>query len=123
MSPDQSEGDSDVIRDTYERAVANIPESNVKNDWRRYIYLWIMYALFEETEMGDLDRTREVYKACLEIIPHKKFTFSKIWIYFAHFEIRQRNLGDARNGYKMCFTPKNQNDFSGVSNNRKSHLD
>ena len=33
-----------------------------------------MYALFEETEMGDIERTREVYKACLEIIPHKKVT-------------------------------------------------
>ena len=35
-----------------------------------------MYALFEETEMGDLDRTREVWKACLEILPHKKVGFS-----------------------------------------------
>lgn len=55
-----------------------------------------MYALFEETEMADIERTREVWKACLEIIPHKKLTFGKIWIYFAQFEIRQRNLGDAR---------------------------
>ncbi len=31
-----------------------------------------MYALFEETEMGDIERTREVWKACLEILPHKK---------------------------------------------------
>ena len=85
-----------MIRDTYERAVANIPESSAKNDWRRYIYLWIMYALFEETEMGDIERTREVWKAALEIIPHKKLTFAKVWIYFAHFEIRQHNLGAAR---------------------------
>ncbi|CBY41825.1 unnamed protein product, partial [Oikopleura dioica] len=92
----ESEGDSDVIRDTYERAVANIPESPNKNDWRRYIYLWIMYALFEETEMGDIERTREVWKACLEILPHKKFTFSKIWLHLAHFEVRQKNLTDAR---------------------------
>ena len=68
----------------------------MKDDWRRYIYLWVMYALFEETEMGDIERTREVWKACLEIIPHKKLTFAKIWIYFAHFEIRQKNLSEAR---------------------------
>ena len=55
-----------------------------------------MYALFEETEMGDMERTREVWKACLEIIPHKHLTFSKIWIYFAQFEIRQKNLSAAR---------------------------
>ena len=55
-----------------------------------------MYALFEETEMGDMERTREVWKACIEIIPHKKLTFAKIWIYFAQFEIRQKNLAAAR---------------------------
>lgn len=92
----EQEGDSDIVRDTYERAISNIPDSSVKDDWRRYIYLWIMYALFEETEMGDTERTREVWKACLEIIPHKKLTFAKIWIYFAHFEIRQKNLPEAR---------------------------
>jgi crooked neck len=42
----ESEGDSDVIRDTYERAVANIPESPNKNDWRRYIYLWVSFNDF-----------------------------------------------------------------------------
>ncbi|KAK6054023.1 HAT repeat protein [Cooperia oncophora] len=38
----------------------------------------------------------EVYKACLDVIPHKKFTFAKIWIMFAHFEIRQMDLAAAR---------------------------
>lgn len=46
--------------------------------------------------MGDVERTREVWKACLEILPHKKFTFSKIWLHLAHFEVRQKNLTDAR---------------------------
>lgn len=30
--------------------------------WRRYIYLWVNYALFEELQAGDAERTREVYK-------------------------------------------------------------
>lgn len=30
--------------------------------WRRYIYLWINYALFEELQAADVERTREVYK-------------------------------------------------------------
>lgn len=38
----------------------------------------------------------KVYKACLDVIPHKKFTFAKIWIMFAHFEIRQMDLSAAR---------------------------
>ena len=38
----------------------------------------------------------QVYQACLDLIPHKRFTFSKVWIMFAHFEIRQVNLQAAR---------------------------
>ena len=30
------------------------------------------------------------------LVTHLKLTFAKIWIYFAHFEIRQHNLGAAR---------------------------
>ena len=33
----EQEGDSEVIRDTYERAISNIPDSTVKNDWRRLV--------------------------------------------------------------------------------------
>ena len=44
----------------------------------------------------DEERTRQVYKACLDMMPHKKFTFAKVWLMFAHFEIRQKNLSLAR---------------------------
>lgn len=37
-----------------------------------------------------------MYRACLGIIPHAKFTFAKIWIMAAHFEIRQKDLKAAR---------------------------
>jgi len=70
--------------------------SQEKRHWRRYIYLWINYALYEELEARDVDRTRQVYQACLEMMPHKKFTFAKIWLMFAHFEVRQKNLVQAR---------------------------
>lgn len=57
--------------------------------------------------MEDIERTRAVYKTCKQIIPHKKFTFSKIWIMFAHFEVRQLQLRDARkimvNFLIVCF--------------------
>lgn len=98
----ENEGDSDLIRETYERAVANIPPSKDKNFWRRYIYLWINYALYEELETCDLERTRQIYKTCLELIPHKTFTFSKIWILYAQFEIRQKNLTVARKTLGMA---------------------
>lgn len=45
---------------------------------RRYIYLWIKYALFEELDVGDVQRARDVYRAALELVPHKSFTFAKV---------------------------------------------
>lgn len=92
----EGEADVEVTRETYERAIANVPPSKNKQHWRRYIYLWINYALFEELEAEDFERTRQVYKACLDLIPHKIFTFSKIWLLYAQFEIRQKNMSLAR---------------------------
>ena len=57
---------------------------------------WIYYAVYEELHCNDNERARQVYKACLDIIPHKKFTFAKIWLLYANFEIRQQNLNKAR---------------------------
>lgn len=45
---EESTGDVDKIRDVYERAIANVPPAQEKRLWRRYIYLWIYYAVFEE---------------------------------------------------------------------------
>lgn len=92
----ENEGNVDDIRDTYERAIANVPPSKDKQFWRRYIYLWINYALYEELEAEDIERTRQVYRTCLELIPHKIFTFSKIWLMYAQFEVRCKDLKQAR---------------------------
>ena len=93
---EEAEGEHDKIRDVYERSIANAPPIPEKRYWRRYIYLWINYALFEELVAEDVVRTRAVYKACLGIIPHKAFTFGKIWVMAAHFEVRQKDLTAAR---------------------------
>uniref|UniRef100_A0A665UMZ9 Pre-mRNA-splicing factor Syf1/CRNKL1-like C-terminal HAT-repeats domain-containing protein n=1 Tax=Echeneis naucrates TaxID=173247 RepID=A0A665UMZ9_ECHNA len=92
----ESDADPDTVREVYERAIANIPPIQEKRHWRRYIYLWINYGLYEELEVKDPERTRQVYQACLDLIPHKKFTFAKIWLLYAQFEIRQKNLQGAR---------------------------
>ena len=92
----ESEEDAEKIRDSYEKAIAQIPPVTEKFYWRRYIYLWIYYALFEELKAQDMEKTREVYAMCLRLIPHKKFTFAKMWLLFAKFEIRQKNLTGAR---------------------------
>uniref|UniRef100_A0AAV1UUF8 Pre-mRNA-splicing factor Syf1-like N-terminal HAT-repeats domain-containing protein n=1 Tax=Peronospora matthiolae TaxID=2874970 RepID=A0AAV1UUF8_9STRA len=91
------------VRDVYERAIANVPPIAEKKYWRRYIYLWIKYALFEELLAGDSDdsgssseRCKQVYQTCLKMIIHEEFTFAKIWILYAKFLIRQRDVQGAR---------------------------
>ena len=92
----EAESMQEDVREVYERAIANIPPSQEKRFWRRYIYLWIYYALYEELVAKDADRTRQVYRACLDIIPHGKFTFAKVWVMYANFEVRQKDLAAAR---------------------------
>ncbi|OAX36528.1 TPR-like protein [Rhizopogon vinicolor AM-OR11-026] len=84
------------VRDVYERAVAHVPPGQEKRHWRRYIFLWLDYALFEEIETKDYDRARQVYRTALNLVPHKQFTFAKLWIMAVRFEIRQLDLMAAR---------------------------
>ena len=44
----EADGSIDATREVYERAIANVPPIQEKIYWRRYIYLWIYYALYEE---------------------------------------------------------------------------
>ncbi|KPM06266.1 crooked neck-like protein [Sarcoptes scabiei] len=107
----EDEGDVEKIREIYERAVANVPVLNEKKLWRRYIYLWIYYAVYEELKNKDYEKTREIYKFLLEkLIPHKTFTFAKIWIMAAKFEIRQNDLAAARKilGTSIGLCPKDK---------------
>lgn len=42
--------------------------------------------------MQDLERARQVYKAALKLVPHRSFTFAKLWIQFAYFELRRKDV-------------------------------
>ncbi|KAL2621055.1 hypothetical protein R1flu_001260 [Riccia fluitans] len=107
---EESVGDRERTREVYERAIANIPPAEEKRYWQRYIYLWINYALYEELEAEDMERTREVYRECLKLIPHKKFSFAKMWLLAAQFEIRRKNLSGARSllGTAIGMAPKDK---------------
>ncbi|RNA13134.1 crooked neck 1 [Brachionus plicatilis] len=106
----ESEEDAEKIRDGYEKAIAQVPPVMEKYYWRRYIYLWINYALFEELKAMDYEKTRDVFSMCTKLIPHKKFTFAKIWLMYAKFEIRQKNLSNARKilGQSIGMCPKDK---------------
>eukprot|EP00743_Colponemidia_sp_Colp-15_P004301 GILK01004640.1.p1 GENE.GILK01004640.1~~GILK01004640.1.p1 ORF type:complete len:679 (+),score=156.35 GILK01004640.1:58-2037(+) len=103
---EENAGSLDKAREVYERAIANLPTVQDKRYWRRYIYLWINYALFEELIAEDVARTREVYSNVLKLIPHRAFSFAKVWVMAAKFEIRCKDLGRARkllgNAIGMC---------------------
>ncbi|KAA0174275.1 hypothetical protein FNF27_04287 [Cafeteria roenbergensis] len=93
---EEAGGDVPRIREVYERAIAAVPPVKEKRYWRRYIYLWLSYAVFEELGAADVGRAREVYATCLKLVPHKKFTFAKVWVMAAHLEVRQGDIGKAR---------------------------
>nr|CAD1843308.1 unnamed protein product [Ananas comosus var. bracteatus] len=107
---EESVGNKDMIREVYERAIGNVPPAEEKRYWQRYIYLWINYALYEELDAQDMDMTREVYRECLKLIPHKKFSFAKMWLMAAQFEIRQMNIKAARQilGNAIGMAPKDK---------------
>jgi crooked neck len=101
-------GDYARIRDLYERAISKVPPVSEKRFWRRYVYLWLFYAVWEESVAQDVDRAREVYVQSLKVIPHKTFTFAKLWIQYARFLIRQKDLVAARKtlGMSVGICPK-----------------
>ncbi|KAF2632171.1 TPR-like protein [Macroventuria anomochaeta] len=107
---EETSGNTDRVRDVYERAIAQIPPTQEKRHWRRYIYLWLFYAVYEESITKDITRTRQIYQECIRLIPHKRFTFAKLWLMFAHFETRQSQLTAARKllGQAIGMCPKDK---------------
>ncbi|KAI0759390.1 hypothetical protein BD413DRAFT_275416 [Trametes elegans] len=93
---EEEERATNRVREVYERAVAQVPPGGEKRHWRRYIFLWLYYALFEEIETKDYERARQIYETAIRVVPHKQFTFAKLWIMFARFEVRQLQMTAAR---------------------------
>ncbi|KAL3232798.1 Pre-mRNA-splicing factor CLF1 [Nakaseomyces bracarensis] len=87
------------VKAIYERSLMNNqPETKTKErQWKNYISLWVRYLCFIELSLQDFSYCRKMFSLLTnEIIPHKLFTFTSIWILFAEFEIRQENLTEAR---------------------------
>jgi crooked neck len=58
------------IRETYEAAIKQVPPAVEKRFWRRYIYLWYNYAIFEELDAEDMALAESVYERAIAIVPH-----------------------------------------------------
>ena len=89
-------GDAARCRAAYVRACAQAPPVAEKRYWRRYVYLWLGCAAFEEVDVGDVAAARAALRAALDAVPHAAFTFAKLWLAAADFEVREKDLGAAR---------------------------
>ncbi len=47
LSLEESFKNIDLIRSTYEEAIKKTPPAEEKRFWRRYMYIWYNYAIFE----------------------------------------------------------------------------
>jgi crooked neck len=103
----ETAGNMNGVREAYERAIKHVPPPE-KRFWRRYIYLFLFYAAFEEIVTKDMDRAAQIYETCLRLIPHQQFTFSKAWIATSHFRLRQLDIKGARRilGKALGMCPK-----------------
>ena len=81
-------GDAGRCRAAYARACAQTPPVAEKRYWRRYVYLWLGRAAFEEVDVGDVAAARVALRAALDAVPHAAFTFAKLWLAAADLEVR-----------------------------------
>lgn len=93
---EESANEIQRAREIYEKAIAQIPPIEEKLHWKRYIFLWLNYATFEEMHAKDSERAKKVFEKIVQLVPHEKFTFSKLWIMYAQLFIRQKELDNAR---------------------------
>ena len=88
------------IREVFEKAISQVPPSATeKSHWRRYIYIWLFYAVFEESIGHNKERSLAVIQAALRIVPHGTFTFTKLWTHLAKFYLRSGDFSSARKAF------------------------
>jgi Suppressor of forked protein (Suf). len=82
-----TKNDKDIIN-LFNQAVSHPPKDTSKTiKWKRFVLIWVRYSLWQEYENNDIEAARTIWNSCLKSMP-KIFTFGKIWIRFAEFEIR-----------------------------------
>jgi crooked neck len=84
------------VREIYERALAKVPVSKNKKFFKRYVYLWLFYAQFEEQVAKDIDRAQQVYSTAIELFGNMNIWFSKLVRGAAELQLRQLNIAGFR---------------------------
>lgn len=85
---EESAGDTDRACELYERAVAQVPPSQDKRHWRRYLYLFAFYGIYLELTVKDVTKARQLWSKALQLIPHTRWTSAKIWLLAAECALR-----------------------------------
>lgn len=79
-------------KDQFEEAVSKVPHDKYKSiRWKRYIFIWIRYCFWEEFTKKNVEAARKLWQRCVDAIPHSLFTFGKVWIEYAQFELRNNS--------------------------------
>ncbi|GAV48843.1 hypothetical protein ZYGR_0N02480 [Zygosaccharomyces rouxii] len=100
---------ADLLKCLDKSVTGTQPKENTKTlAWKSYIFLWIRYLAYVELECANLDICRQLYQRLIELIPHKNFTFAKIWYMYSQFELRNGDLTSARKilGRSLGLCPK-----------------
>jgi len=88
---EEEAGDVEKVREIYERSIARVPPVSDKKYWRRYIYLWLFYAQFEEIVGEDFSRVRNVYETAIKLMESQNIFSTKIFKSYAQFELRHQH--------------------------------
>ncbi|EPQ12794.1 Crooked neck-like protein 1 [Myotis brandtii] len=73
----ESDAEAETVREVYERAIANVPPIQEKRHWKRYIYLWVNYALYEELEAKIYEEANKTMRNCEE--KEERFMLLESW--------------------------------------------
>lgn len=93
---EESTGDYQNILKIYEQFITKVPPVQTKRSWKRYFYIFLNYAIYEELTNNNEENARNILHKLLSLVPHHIFSFTKLWIYLAQFELRMRKLDQAR---------------------------
>lgn len=83
-------------RMSFQDAASHKPPIEEKEQWSKYVQICLQHAIFEEKIAQNFENAREAYTKLISTVPNKKFTFSRMWIMYAFFEVRQGNVELAR---------------------------
>ena len=95
---EEEAGDVERIREIFERSLAKVPTKKDQKLWKRYIYIFLFYAQFEEAVAKDIARAREVYLTGTKVCELANIVLFKLFKNFAEFELRQLNV----EGFRKC---------------------